>query len=346
LLTFLTKFGPIALNSLMIINTKLSWNEGGKEGTPSHVYGYSLGFGNLELIFFFVNVLFMCFAVTFAMLLFILPVCCAGMFNLCCKANALDKVKTCGRGYLVMSLYVLSLWGLITTLLSSFLKYYRVIGLDIPASPSVALQAFPIFDLLMTLIMFPPNIGIQLGSKISLVKAAAVLRLAKVAAVCFPIIIDVFLQILEWKHSGPPSKCCQKCFPCCGQDNRASRGSSADANNDLEQGEKSDGRMAESSSEELGAKQDDPSPEIKETLASALEDVPPIESKESLVISKGLADNGAESTEAIAEKVEEKAEKAEKEEKERKEKAAKEAKEGASTEGVDGDAEEEKVARI
>ena len=40
----------------MIINTKLGWNEGGKDGAPSHVYGYSLGFGQLELIFFFVNV--------------------------------------------------------------------------------------------------------------------------------------------------------------------------------------------------------------------------------------------------------------------------------------------------
>ena len=55
LLTFLKKGGPIALNSLMIINTKMAWQEGGKNGVPSHMYGYSLGFSQLEL-FFFVNV--------------------------------------------------------------------------------------------------------------------------------------------------------------------------------------------------------------------------------------------------------------------------------------------------
>ena len=67
LLGFLKKGGPVSLNSLMIVNTKLTWNEGGKKAppnapwptTPDHVYGYSLGFGQLELIFFGINVFFM-----------------------------------------------------------------------------------------------------------------------------------------------------------------------------------------------------------------------------------------------------------------------------------------------
>merc|ERR1740130_1445211 len=50
-----------------------------------------------------------------------------------------------------------------------------------------------------------------------MVKLVGALRLAKVGAVCIPIGIDVFLQILEWKHAGPPSKCCKVCFPCCGK---------------------------------------------------------------------------------------------------------------------------------
>jgi len=112
LLTFLKKGGPIALNSLMIINTKMAWQEGGKNGVASHVYGYSLGFGQLELIFFFVNVLFMMVSILVGFMLFVAPTCCAGMVKLCCKAcggktNAMKRVKQCARGYLVLALYIL-----------------------------------------------------------------------------------------------------------------------------------------------------------------------------------------------------------------------------------------------
>lgn len=53
LITFLKKGGPISLNSLMIINTKLTWNEDCVAGYPScasgsRVYGYSLGFGQVR----------------------------------------------------------------------------------------------------------------------------------------------------------------------------------------------------------------------------------------------------------------------------------------------------------
>lgn len=230
LLTFLKKGGPFALNSLMIINTKMGWNEGGEDGTPGHVYGYSLGFGQLELIFFFINVVFMIISVLFALLIFIAPTCCAGMVQLCCKCcggktRALQKVKKCGRGYVVMALYILSFWGFLTTFITAMLKYYREVGLDIPSSPTVALQAFPLVDLFMTLLMFPPNIAIQLGSKITIVKLVGAIRLAKVASVCFPIGIDVFLQVLEWKYAGPPSKCCKACCPCCGRGDLPKKGS-------------------------------------------------------------------------------------------------------------------------
>lgn len=112
LLTFLKKGGPIALNSLMIINTKLGWNEGGKDGVASHVYGYSLGFGQLELIFFFVNVIFMTFSLFVGVMLFVAPTCCAGMVKLCCKVcggktSVVQKVKKCARGYLIFALYIL-----------------------------------------------------------------------------------------------------------------------------------------------------------------------------------------------------------------------------------------------
>ena len=68
----------------MIINTKLAWNEECAAGYPScvsgaQVYGYSLGFGQLELIFFFVNVLFMVVAILTAVFLFVLPVCRTGV---------------------------------------------------------------------------------------------------------------------------------------------------------------------------------------------------------------------------------------------------------------------------
>ena len=214
----------------MIINTKLGWNEGGEGGTPGHVYGYSLGFGQLELIFFFINVIFMILSVLFALLIFIAPTCCAGMVQLCCKCcggktRALQKVKKCGRGYVVMALYILSFWGFLTTFITAMLKYYREVGLDIPSSPTVALQAFPLVDLFMTLLMFPPNIAIQLSSKITIVKLVGAIRLAKVASVCFPIGIDVFLQVLEWKYAGPPSKCCKACCPCCGRGDLPKKGS-------------------------------------------------------------------------------------------------------------------------
>ena len=230
LLTFLKKGGPFALNSLMIINTKLGWNEGGAEGVPGHVYGYSLGFGQLELIFFFINVIFMIVSILFALLIFIVPTCCAAMVQLCCKCcggktKALQNVKNCGRVYVVMALYILSFWGFLTTIMTAMLKYYREVGLDIPSSPTVALQTFPLVDLGMTLLMFSPNIATQLGSKITNVKLVGAIRLAKVASVCFPIVIDVFLQVLEWKYEGPPSKCCKACFPCCGRGDLPKRGS-------------------------------------------------------------------------------------------------------------------------
>jgi hypothetical protein len=230
LLAFLKKGGPFALNSLMIINTKMGWNEGGEDGTPGHVYGYSLGFGQLELIFFFINVIFMIVSILFALLIFIAPTCLAAIVQLCCKCcggktRALQKVKKCGRGYVVMALYLLSFWGFLTTFITAMLKYYREVGLDIPSSPTVALQAFPLVDLFMTLLMFPPNIAIQLGSKITFVKLVGAIRLAKVASVCFPIGIDVFLQVLEWKYAGPPSKCCKACCPCCGRGDLPKKGS-------------------------------------------------------------------------------------------------------------------------
>ena len=112
LITFLKKGGPIALNSLMIINTKMGWNEGGENGVASHVYGYSLGFGQLELVFFFANVLFMIISILIGFLLFVAPTCCAGMIKICCKAcggktNAIKRVKQCARGYIVLALYIL-----------------------------------------------------------------------------------------------------------------------------------------------------------------------------------------------------------------------------------------------
>ena len=97
------------------------------------------------------------------------------------------------------------------------LKYFQDIGLDIPSSPTAALQAFPLVDIAMTLLMIPPNLAIQLGSKITIVKLVGAIRICKVISVCFPIGIDVFLQCMEWKYAGPPSKCCAKCFPCCGK---------------------------------------------------------------------------------------------------------------------------------
>ena len=301
LLAFLKKGGPIALNSLMIINTKLAWNEGGVAGTPSHVYGYSLGFGQLELVFFFVNVLFMIVSVVFAVTLFILPFFCAGMLQLCCKAKALQKIKTCGRGYIVMSLYILSLWGFLTTLVTAMLKYYREIGFDIPSTPVIALQAFPLMDLLMTLIMFPPNISIQLGSKISMVKLVGALRLAKVGAVCIPIGIDVFLQIMEWKYAGPPSKCCKVCFPCCGKSGLPKGGLDAkiDPNADLDL-EGGLGGRGSSNVETVSDAADDAPQRLEEELQKAgaqlgerssaelgaLEDAPPQDGRESLALAK------------------------------------------------------------
>ena len=97
------------------------------------------------------------------------------------------------------------------------LRYFQDIGLDIPSSPTAAFQAFPLVDIAMTLLMIPPNLAIQLGSKITIVKLVGVIRICKVISVCFPIGIDIFLQCMEWKYAGPPSKCCAKCFPCCGK---------------------------------------------------------------------------------------------------------------------------------
>lgn len=229
LLTFLKKGGPIALNSLMIINTKMAWNEGGENGVASHVYGYSLGFGQLELIFFFVNVLFMIVSILIGFMLFVAPTCCAGMIKICCKAcggktNAVRRVKQCARGYLVLALYILSFWGFVTTIVTAALKYVQEVGLDIPSSPSIAIQSFPLIDILMTLIMFPPNLAIQLGSKLTLVKLVGAVRICKVISVCIPISIDIHLQLLEWKYAGPPCKCCTKCFPWCGRGDMPQQG--------------------------------------------------------------------------------------------------------------------------
>ena len=76
----------------------------------------------------------------------------------------------------------------------------------------------------MTLLMFPPNLAIQLGSKLALVKLVGAVRICKVISVCIPIGLDIHLQLLEWKNKGPPSKCCKKCFPCCGQGDMPQQG--------------------------------------------------------------------------------------------------------------------------
>ena len=78
--------------------------------------------------------------------------------------------------------YVLAFWGLLTTLITAFLEYYREVGFDIPKTPTAVLEAFPLISILRTLVMFPPGINVQLSSVIPRVQISAGLRLAKVRA--------------------------------------------------------------------------------------------------------------------------------------------------------------------
>ena len=112
------------------------------------------------------------------------------------------------------------------TIVTAALKYEDWIDLanDIPSSPSIAFQSFPLIDIAMTLFMYPPNLDVQLGSKLPLVVFVGVLRIGKVVSVCIPIGIDIYLQLLEWKYSGPPCKCCTKCFPWCGRGDMPQQG--------------------------------------------------------------------------------------------------------------------------
>ena len=87
--------GPVSLNSLMIVNTKLVWNEGGEpaaqesnfypDDTPSNVFGYSVGFGQIELIFFFINVVLMMLFILTVLFVMALPVLIAPLIRICCK---------------------------------------------------------------------------------------------------------------------------------------------------------------------------------------------------------------------------------------------------------------------
>ncbi|EOD29738.1 hypothetical protein EMIHUDRAFT_233657 [Emiliania huxleyi CCMP1516] len=227
---------PVALNSLMIVNTKMAWQEGGKNGVPSHVYGYRLGFSTLELFFVVVNVLFMMVFVLVGSMLVVAPTCCAGMIKICCKAcggganamrNAVKRVKQWARGYLVLMLYILSFWGIVTTIVAAALEYEdwaSTLKYEDWVSPSIAIQSFPLIDIAMTLIMFPPNLAVQLDSELPRVWAVGALRICKVISVCIALFLEYFHLFLKWKYSGPPCKCCTKCFPCCGQGDTPQQG--------------------------------------------------------------------------------------------------------------------------
>ena len=156
----------------------------------------------LELIFFFINLLFMVLSIAAALVIFALPFVCAGLFRICGIKKIGKGVLRCGRGYLILMLYILAAWGLLTSLITAALKYYRVAGLNIPQSPMVVFGSFPIVDMLLTFLMFPPGINVQLNSKIPLVRVTAGFRLTKTFSVSMTLLIDIFLMVMEWKCAG------------------------------------------------------------------------------------------------------------------------------------------------
>jgi len=90
------RFGaPIFLNSLMIVNTRLVWNEGGKPSavgsdfypgdTPSNVYGYSVGFSHVELIFLSINMILMMVFILILLFMMALNRLIILLIRICCK---------------------------------------------------------------------------------------------------------------------------------------------------------------------------------------------------------------------------------------------------------------------
>ena len=127
----------------------------------------------------------------------------------------------------------------------------------------------------MTLFMFPPNLAIQLGSKLTLVKLVGVVRICKVISVCIPIGIDIHLQLLEWKYGKPPCKCCTKCFPWCGQGDQGKElkeikvegGSKGQKGKKGGKGAKEAGEAAEASAAEAQGAAADAAAEAEQTAA-------------------------------------------------------------------------------
>ena len=182
MLGYLKKGGPVSLNALMIINTKLTWDE--------NLGGYSLGLGQFELIFFIGNLILMILGIFLFIFTFVLPFCCAGFFKLCCcccptlRKCCLNKVLKGSRGYSILMLYVLSTWGLLTMVVTAFINFYSanmsVGGISMPQTPSAMLESFPLVDIVMTMFMVPKGLSTQLGSRVQLAQFVAAIRTLKV----------------------------------------------------------------------------------------------------------------------------------------------------------------------
>ena len=208
----------------------------------------------------------------------------------------------------------------------------------------------------MTLFMFPPNLAIQLGSKLTLVKLVGVVRICKVISVCIPIGIDIHLQLLEWKYSGPPCKCCTKCFPWCGQGDQGKElkeikvegSSKGQKGKKGGKGAKEAGEAAEASAAEAQGAATDAAAEAEQTAAElagikvedrlveeteklgaqleenasadlqALKDAAPTNSRDSLNMAKDWASEKSERASAKADSEEQKAEAEKKAEEEKK----------------------------
>ena len=209
LLFFLKKGGPVSLNALMVLNTKLKWDDDLK--------GYSIGVGQWDMIFFSGNLFLMIIALVVFLITFIVPLCCAGCCKMCGCSGGVKGVKKGARGYLIIFLYLLSTWGFLTTVISAFVhfvqKNYGVDGLAIPKSPSATFESFPLVDIAMTMLMVPPGLSVALSSDVPIAQFVAGVRCIKVGAVAMPFIIDILLLVLDCKTKGPPMSCCRKCAP-------------------------------------------------------------------------------------------------------------------------------------
>ena len=209
LLLFLKKGGPVSLNALMVLNTKLQWDD--------DVKGYGLGVGQWDMIFFSGNLILMISAIVVFVITFIMPICCAGCCKMCGCSGGVDKVKKGARGYLIIFLYLLSTWGFLTTIISAFIhfvqKNYGVDGLTLPKTPSATFESFPLVDIAMTMLMVPPGLSVALRSDVPIAQFVAGVRCVKVGAVAMPFIIDILLMVLDCKTKGPPMSCCRKCAP-------------------------------------------------------------------------------------------------------------------------------------